>query len=69
MLCLHILKGAPMDIQPGSQVKFILACMRYRGVYLGDDEQGQARVQTNKHGVMCVDKALLRPTSKPTSPN
>lgn len=52
------------DIQPGSQVKFIRECIRYRGEYIGDNENGMAKVQTNKRGVVLVDKAILRPDEK-----
>lgn len=48
------------EIQPGQPVKFIVQCMRYKGEYLGDHENGQALVQTKKYGVLRVDKSILR---------
>jgi hypothetical protein len=52
------------DIQPGQQVRFIVQCMLIRGEYLGLDENGLAKVQTKKRGIVRVDKSILRANEK-----
>lgn len=48
------------DIQPGSQVRCVIQCVLIRGEYLGDNENGRAKVKTKKRGIVLVEKSILR---------